>query len=152
MKKAPAKNTRQAAALATERDRQRRQDRAGRQEKGRDTPKTKKQEKTEKRPKKAKNVLPLTYAARPNERDKMNTYTQPTAAVREYQRLQQLVNRRCNENKDLETKKFWVNVGYEKAAEIAQANNLTIFDLVAAWETWTETIEKEREEIRKAGN
>ena len=82
----------------------------------------------------------------------MNTYTQPTAAVREYQRLQHLVNRRCNENQDLETKKFWVNVGYEKAAEIAQANNLTIFDLVDAWETWTETIEKEREEIRKAGN
>ena len=94
----------------------------------------------------------MTYAARPNEREKVNTYTQPTAAIREYQKLQHLVNRRCRENDDLETKKFWVTLGYEKAAEIANTHSLTIFELIDAWETWTETIEKEREEIRKAGN
>ncbi len=95
----------------------------------------------------------MTYRPKgPNEREKMNTYTQPTAGVREYQKIQHLVNRRIQETDNTDIKKFWVNLHAEKAAEIAQANSLTIFQLVEAWETWTETIEKERAEIRKAGN
>lgn len=82
----------------------------------------------------------------------MNTYTQPTAAVREYQKLQHLANRRIAETDNTDIKKFWVSLHAETAAEIAQANNLTIFELVDAWETWTNAIEKERAEIRKAGN
>ncbi len=83
---------------------------------------------------------------------KMNTYTQTTEAIREYQKLQHLVNRRIEETDNTDIKKFWVRLHAEKAAEIAQAHSLTIFDLVDQWETWAEAVEKEREAIRKADN
>ena len=81
----------------------------------------------------------------------MNKYTQPTEAIREYQKLQHLVNRRIEETDNIDSKKFWVNLFFEKTKEIAQAHSLTIFDLIDQWETWAETVEKEREAIRKAG-
>ena len=78
----------------------------------------------------------------------MTTYAQPTEAVREYQKLQHLVNRRCEERQDLETKKFWINIHNEKTAEIASAHGLTIFSLIEAWENWVEAVDKKRDEIR----
>jgi hypothetical protein len=79
----------------------------------------------------------------------MNKYTQPSTAVREYQRISHLVDRRIAERPDLDTKRFWLAQLQERATEIAEANGLTIFELVDQWEAWTEAVEAERELVRQ---
>jgi hypothetical protein len=76
----------------------------------------------------------------------MNKYTQPTEAVREFQKIHQLINRRMDEDNRPTSRQFWANVRFDKISKIAQTHSLTIFDLVHEWEAWDETVQRQRQE------
>lgn len=79
----------------------------------------------------------------------MNKYTQPTEAVREYQRLNSLITRRINESNGPADRAFWVRLHEAKALEITAKFEVSMSELVDSWIEWTETVEAERELVRQ---
>lgn len=79
----------------------------------------------------------------------MTNDTVATPAVKAYQRLTSVIDRRLEEQPSLDATRFWLNQYHVRGTEIASEHGLTIFELVDAWVAWTKAIDAEREQDRK---
>jgi hypothetical protein len=75
-----------------------------------------------------------------------------TPAVREYQKLQSVINSRIAETNQPAEWRFWNQRLHTQATEIASEYDLSVIELVDAWLEWCDKVDAARADyIAKAG-
>ena len=74
----------------------------------------------------------------------MSAVIERSAAVREYQILQSIINRRQAETNHPADRAFWNRLLVQRATEIAEAHDTNVPDLIDAWFAWSEAVQAQR--------